>query len=347
MKIKLILIISFLLVGSCLYSQDTTSREEKTFLKPASYDSTKTLEDQFESQNRFQFIGLQLYLPVVIDAFNGPILFAKHNKGTEKGNKNYTVTDVLTEDSISILKHNNVSCFCGFRFKNLDSLKLQDLIIYGIFVLRENGKLDSLNSSPVYWIVTQRKQAPFSCSYFNSFISLPYYEKLKRIYKNQEVIVISDKSKWLCKNVNLFKTFDYDCKDTIFDVFCVLENLRGEQMRLRPSSDKYGRNFMTVKEYDWLDHANRNEKEIMLKAEQYEKEKFLTECSEKFGKQNGELVAASKIAIGMTTEMCKAAWGTPWNISKITTLLGTKETWSYNWKYNLTFENGKLIKIEH
>ena len=82
----------------------------------------------------------------------------------------------------------------------------------------------------------------------------------------------------------------------------------------------------------------------MLKEETERKEKRKAECVNKFGKQKGELVALEKIEIGMTTEMCKESWGTPWDVSQAST---TKETWFYNWKYTLHFEKGSLVKIEH
>jgi hypothetical protein len=44
---------------------------------------------------------------------------------------------------------------------------------------------------------------------------------------------------------------------------------------------------------------------------------------------------------------CKVAWGVPWDISKTTTSLGTKDIWFYNWKYTLFFEKEILVKIEY
>ena len=145
----------------------------------------------------------------------------------------------------------------------------------------------------------------------------------------------------------MLKSKNTDITDTAYDIFCILTNAKGEQMQQKPPSEKSGRSFITQKEYDRLDHANRNQKEELLKAENERIEKHRVECLKKFGQHNGELVAQNKIITGMTSEMCKAAWGAPWQISKTTSSSEKKEVWFYNWKYDLQFKNGILVKIEH
>jgi hypothetical protein len=347
MKIKLLFGILFLLVQvNFLHAQDTIGKDNAV-LKPVSYDSTKTFEEQYKAENQYQFIGLQLFLPPVIDPKAGPVVFSKNSNDFTKGNKYYTIIDILQGDVTQQLKQKKVINQCGSRYKNLDSLLLKDMIIFVVFVLHDNDKNDSLNNDSLYWVVCQGKQAPYCASYFNSFIPVPYYEYEKQTFQDQDVIYLSDKSKWLCKEVTLVKSWDNESQDSVYDVFCLLGNDKSEQMQLRPPSDKYGRNFITEQEYTWLDHADRNEKDEMLKAKSEKLEKYKSECINKFGKHSGELVAQGKIEIGMTSEMCKTAWGAPWDISKTTTSSIIKETWFYNWKYKLYFENGSLVKIEN
>ena len=323
-------------------------QEEKVASKPSSYDSSKTLEEQYKKENQYQFIGLQLFLPPVINPESGPILFSPQSGSLKNGNKYFTVIDLLQGDEALVqLKKMNLVNQCGYRYKDFNSSAWREQIVFVVFVLRENVKKDSLSNSPVYWVVSESKVAPYSSSSFNSFIAVPYFEKQKYIFQNQEVILLGDKSKWFCKDVILLKSKSGDNQDSTYDVFCQLRNNKSEYMQLRPPSGKYGRSFLTEKEYDWLDHANRNEKEEMLKVESERKAKHLSACMSKFGQHYGELVAQDKIETGMTSAMCRASWGDPWDISRTTTSAGVKEVWYYNWKYNLQFKNGILVKIEH
>jgi hypothetical protein len=342
MKIKFLFCLSFLFVLSNFYSQVTDAKKEavrkqvkKTFLRPPSYDSTKTLEEQFKFENRYQFIGLQLFLPPVVNPETGPVVFSENNSNIKKESY-FTITDVLGPEFIEQLKQKKAVNLCGYKFKDLNSSSWKEIIIHAIFVLREDNKSDSL-----YWIVCESKQSPYSCSNFNSFIPLPYFEKQKQVYQKQSVINLTDKSKWFCKEVTLLKDKDRGCQDSTYQVFCLLTNEKSEQIN-RSISDRSSNDLITEKEYIWLDHANKNQKNKLLKERNEVREKRKAECISKFGQHYGTLIAQGKIEAGMTTDMCKEAWGAPWNISET----GTKEIWFYNWKYNLLFENKILVKIK-
>lgn len=68
---------------------------------------------------------------------------------------------------------------------------------------------------------------------------------------------------------------------------------------------------------------------------------------EKYGKRFGDLIIQGKVALGMTEEMCLAAWGHPWDKYNETTVLGTSSVWIYNYKTALYFKLGRLVKIEN
>ena len=93
--------------------------------------------------------------------------------------------------------------------------------------------------------------------------------------------------------------------------------------------------------------AKRKQEEL-LKKENERKiiESRRKECISKFGDQNGELIAQGKVKIGMTTEMCKYAWGKPIWTSKTTTSNRVSEDWYYGFISSLHFENGFLKRIE-
>ncbi len=357
-KMKTKLLCSLLLlsaVTNSLFSQTPAGKEEfekkqkeKTVIKPPAYDSTETLEEQYKLENQYQFIGLQLYLPPIINPEAGPIVFSKAGNGL-KGNKNYTIIDILQGNPEEQLQKKNAVIQSGYRYKQFNSPQWKDLIVFVVFVLRDNNNKDSLNSALLYWVVSQSKTPPYSNSYFNSFIAIPYLVKQKQLYENQEVIKISDKSKWICSEAAVLKNWNTDIKDSTYEILCQLKNDKGIQILMKPPTnlDKLGRSFMTEKEFIRLDHADRNQKEAMYKAESEKKEKHKAECINKFGQHFGELAAQGNIEIGMTADMCKAAWGAPWNNDKATNSKGTIEHWFYNWKYKLYFENGILVKIEH
>ena len=70
-------------------------------------------------------------------------------------------------------------------------------------------------------------------------------------------------------------------------------------------------------------------------------------CISHFGQDFGKSIAEGKVKIGMTTEMCKSAWGEPYNINKTTDAKGIYEIWWYfgGLQKFLTFTNGVLVKI--
>ena len=66
----------------------------------------------------------------------------------------------------------------------------------------------------------------------------------------------------------------------------------------------------------------------------------------KYGSQFGELVSNKQIALGMTKDMCRDAWGNPMNIYRTTTSFGQSEVWCYNYKTMIYFFEGKVVQID-
>jgi hypothetical protein len=82
------------------------------------------------------------------------------------------------------------------------------------------------------------------------------------------------------------------------------------------------------------------------KQTQVTKENYRQNCIIRFGQTFGELIAQGKVKIGMTTTMCKEAWGEPYDKSKTTTGSGVTEVWYYGWNKSLYFTNNILTRIE-
>jgi hypothetical protein len=315
--------------------------------KPPGYDSTQTLEAQYKPENQYAFIGLQLYLPPVLNAEAGPILFSRQATGADKGNRYYTITGIVHGDAATFISKEKLVNQCGYRFRDLKSEQGKELIVFTIFELRDTCTQDTLRRKPLYWIVCQSKLAPYSASYFNAFIPIPYLEKQKQIYLHQPVILLSDKSSWLCTGLSLLRCPGGMGSDSVYDVFCQLTNTTGNHLVLQPPSLKRGRELLTAKEYDRMMHADRNMKMKMIQDANEQKAQRLDSCIRRFGKLPGELVAQHQIKTGMTAEMVQEAWGSPWEIDQSTYSKTGKIAWKYNWKYTLWMEKGMLIRIEH
>lgn len=93
------------------------------------------------------------------------------------------------------------------------------------------------------------------------------------------------------------------------------------------------------------------ERKLQQQREQQEKAKkdaaFKQQMIAKHGSQFGELVANKQVAIGMTKDMCRDAWGRPINTYRTTTRLTTEEVWCYNYKTRIYFVNDKVVRIEN
>lgn len=84
------------------------------------------------------------------------------------------------------------------------------------------------------------------------------------------------------------------------------------------------------------------EKQEKAKKENEHKQQMIT----KYGSQFGSFVAKHQVAIGMSKEMCRDAWGKPMNTYRTTTKYGQSEVWCYNYKTRVYFYNGKVVQID-
>ena len=85
----------------------------------------------------------------------------------------------------------------------------------------------------------------------------------------------------------------------------------------------------------------RDQKEKENKEAEYKKHMIA-----KYGSPFGEFVANKQVAVGMTKEMCRDAWGAPINTYRTTTSLGQSEVWCYDYKTRVYFYGNKVTRIE-
>ncbi len=96
--------------------------------------------------------------------------------------------------------------------------------------------------------------------------------------------------------------------------------------------------------------AAEKEKKEQQQAElqNQKKQQRKKELIQKYGEQKGKLIFEHKVEIGMTTEMCQAAYGTPTRTTSSSTSNGKTEKWYYSigvLTEVLTLQNGVLTKI--
>ena len=91
------------------------------------------------------------------------------------------------------------------------------------------------------------------------------------------------------------------------------------------------------------------EKQMAEDIARYKKEKqeYIAGLVAMYGEEYGNLIADRKVAIGMTEEMCRKAWGRPHDIYNTTTKWGVSSVWVYNYKTYLYFYNGELKQIDN
>lgn len=107
--------------------------------------------------------------------------------------------------------------------------------------------------------------------------------------------------------------------------------------------------FKIVRVTDWPKMKQREQQKQKAKKRQEIAEKQAAKAAlvEKYGSQFGELVAKKQVAIGMSKEMCRDAWGRPMNTYRTTTRFGQSEVWCYNYKSRIYFYDGKVVMIDN
>ncbi|BDX37999.1 hypothetical protein CYCD_13540 [Tenuifilaceae bacterium CYCD] len=157
-------------------------------------------------------------------------------------------------------------------------------------------------------------------------------------------VIIEPGSKWFC--------FDVTLLGPTYDIHYILKNEKDEQVALVSLKGFIEKQSYIKRETDKKIQKQqllaKRKQEDIIRTENARKvfEKRRTECIKKFGLQNGELIAQGKVRIGMSKEMCKYSWGTPFWTSKTTTVNSIDEDWYYGLGFSLHFENDYLIRID-
>lgn len=216
--------------------------------------------------------------------------------------------------------------------------------------------LDEDNNA-LYWCIRR--------SYLNTsnYIIQGYYDKQLQQFKNHEMVYMGDESKefvdittgesvkiekkspWICKDITLTEG------DPWYKLCYVFSSNAGKTVSVNDgrgafwSTEEYEKHVEEERLLREKEEIKRQEEEIKREKEEQRLKKMNQEFAEamvsRFGKKNAELILQKKVALGMTKEMCKIAWGTPQNIVQNANI----ESWIYSYSTFLYFSGDKLIQI--
>lgn len=212
-----------------------------------------------------------------------------------------------------------------------------------------------------------------------AWVCLGYYEKIKQLYLNKELVYVWDDDVFLGKQFMDYETESNLAKkipcNTIWkctDVL-VLPKKGGhakprhwmDRVILNVENSEYGKYyifasrlldcknyFMTLEQFNthkaiqnqkYAEAKARAEAEAKKRAEESAKQR--QKQIDKYGYDVGCRIHNGEIWIGMTSSQCSESIGYPQRINRTTTMRGTREQWVYHSKY-LYFENGILVAIQ-
>ncbi len=383
MKIKLFILFILLTICSKAVSSQVTIRElvkknDTVSAKPPTYDSLKDWHGQYYEKNRDykQYIGLEIYIP--------PMSKAEESKDwgqiTLFSNKPETIGGVLTSiyKPYIVDKLPDVKEFCSnpeeIRNKYYTILNVidnsKDFWKSGVITNEIKGKFDNVNDPFLYGLMLRDNDTKDTLYYFFSGdgnfqtlgVLVPFFAKQKELYDGKRLVftyssyvdytdvltgkrvMVQPDSKWTCE-VSLLKDYDYK-------LCYVLRNQLNETIVIRLD----GNETLKKKEFILEEIYKKEQKESAANDKKYEKERIdkdrkitadhRIECIQRYGQYNGVLIAQGKVRIGMSSEMCKTAWGNPFDSHKTIVENAIFEDWHYGWGKSLHFENGILNMIE-
>ncbi len=381
------------LVSLSLFSQITirNSNIENTIQEEpiAQYDSLTNLREQKRPIDYQQYIGQLLFFIPQVKRVNSYYFY----KSTFYRLSEYTSRRSVRTEKTEI-KYNNLEgkyfTIIDIYAKEYHERDYRQLADFGMQQLETPSMLElklllqeDNSKNIVYW-----ETSGFMGEHIEYYILVPYFEKIRDIYLNQNFVFINGYEDDKTNTYEDYKTYGYGskqipdiktgvmnilkhgdmwtCSDVSFadseyqyDYFlrgyCFFKN--GDKEIKVAIDDKLLKRFMLEEAYNQREVMRLQkivENKRILKEEREQNErikkeqqaKHLKECIAKWGKEKGTLIANKKVQIGMTKEMCTAAWGKPQSINTTISNHRTHEQWVYGIGTYLYFENGILITVQ-
>lgn len=312
----------------------------------------KYIQLKKEYENQVEYIKTNIYkaqcYPSASSVTGSRDAFAATPKDSIEG-KYFTIIDVE-------------GMYLPYDFEKLDDItdnaELSQLRVY----------LKDENNDTLYWQVPIR-----SLYYGTEFFLVPFFEKQRKMYLNQnlmlkrepygdspfkrlvdvntgELIDMKFGEVWTCTDVSFLET---NTNHLLTCYYFLRNNEREVKIELREREDLIKKNFMFESDYLEKERLKQLHEEERIREEQayiqqkaQEREQYRQNCINKWGAKMGTYIFEGKVSIGMTKEMCEAAWGLPNEINITQTMELIHEQWVYGYRY-LYFDNGILTAIQY
>ncbi len=333
---------------------------QKLFLLPKSHKYTKSTSEvvgEYSLMDYSTYIQLYIknkeeiakqktnvYKPLFVSPKTQWSDGAAVSKHEEVESKYYTIIDIIDYYKKSKLKE---CCSTGLHLE---------------FTLKNDGNGDTL-----YWHI----DANYLDDENIPFMTAAYYEKQKYCFKDKTFIADRDmqnlvelstgknisankNSEWKCTEVSLLELESFK----FFQPYYILKDNNGNEIKIK-LGNKDG--FITKEEFIERERLKKLKQEELI-AEQKKREQeridnekkenerqaiFKSNCINQYGEKYGEPISQGKVLLGMTTEMCKLAWGEALEVNG-TVVNGLRhEQWVYSWKHYLYFDNGILTGYQY
>lgn len=189
--------------------------------------------------------------------------------------------------------------------------------------------------------------------------AMPYYFCIDILFsKNKKLIaILENESKRFGIEIGDMISFNYD-DFALNAIACNNKPLSKTKLSLYDISSRTTNSIFLKSEFENIVNIVIKKKKILegqrqqlaeqekkIEAEQIRKQKQALIAQ--YGDNFGNLIFAKKVAIGMNSEMCRKAWGTPLDIQTTTSSSETKAVWTYSYKTQLHFVNDKLVRIDN
>jgi hypothetical protein len=243
------------------------------------------------------------------------------------------------------------------NYLKLEDIEIETSRIWSLglkFMLRNDS-----NSDTLFWIVNLARDIGDT-----PFFLVPYFEKQKQTYLNQnlsamknftDLIDINSGQQLIINSGDVWNCYDISFTNSKTSMFLKpYYFLRKGNNEITFDLDALGKNtFILETEFIKREDEKKKKEEERLKEEQEREKKFQQDkadfknyCINKFGENLGNSIIEGRVLLGMSKEMCIAAWGNPIDIN--TTIVSglTTEQWVYGWGTYLYFDNGLLTAIQ-
>lgn len=345
-KIKLLII---LLISTNSFSQITKLKldsEKKEIIKIDPYDSLENIN----FKNVKKHIGQTLYLKENSwsKKEGGYSIISLHTKPIFEISNNYIYKSVLRKNSTWL----NTS----------DYEQLKGKLFYVNKILSNKNTEDSRDKDNccLELIETLSKDTVYLyCDKFlnfDYFLTLGYFEKIKKIYIGKNYIYLNNRWEGFKKEDNEGGLYNINNglerkdipKGSMFKcIDLILKNEGDNEILAIMDNPIYGKSFSYFDVitstgifdycYSKFETTEAHNKDIVRQQK----------LIKKYGKNIAKTILDGKVKIGFTKQMCIEAWGEPDNINRTSGSYGVHEQWVYDSGSYLYFEKGVLTTIQN